>query len=118
MALLIKTGKLEMLRVNERGDQFGGRGDNITAEVIVQLTGDDGAYGFRLLDDDDRPVRQGYLDLLRDALAYGHHVKLDVEIEEGKTKGVIVRLTLEPELDRPSPASPRRRSAVVTRDRP
>ncbi|MDD9206924.1 hypothetical protein PU560_10660, partial [Georgenia sp. 10Sc9-8] len=66
--------------------------------------------------DDDRPVRQGYLDLLRDALAYGHHVRLDVEIEEGKSKGIIERLTLEAQPDRPGPASPRRRSAVVTRD--
>lgn len=116
MALVIRQGKLESLRVNEPGDRFGGSGDNITAEVIAQLTGDDGAYGFRLLDDEDRPVRQGCLDLLRDALAYGHDVKLDVEIEEGKTKGIIVRLTLESQPDRPSPASPRLRDSAVTRD--
>lgn len=104
MALVIRSGMLESLRVNERGDRFGGSGDNITAEVIVQLAGDNGAYGFRLLDDADRPVRQGYLDLLRDALAYKHEVRLDVEIEEGKTKGTIIRLTVLPQPDRPSPA--------------
>ncbi|WP_328184489.1 hypothetical protein [Marinobacter sp. OP 3.4] len=116
MALVIRQGQLESLRVNERGDRFGGSGDNITAEVIVQLAGDDGAYGFRLLDDEDRPLRQGYLDLLRDALAYGHNVRLDVEIDEGKTKGIIIRLTLEAQPDQPGPASPRLRDAVVTRD--
>lgn len=107
MALVIRQGKLESLRVNERNDQFGGDNDHINAEVIVQLRGDDGAYGFRLLDDEDRPLRQGYLDLLRDALAYGHDVKLAVEIDEGKTKGFITRLTLEPQPDQPGPASPR-----------
>lgn len=116
MALLMKSGRLESLRVNERGDRFGGSGDNITAEVIVQLVGDNGAYGFRLLDDADRPVRQGYLDLLRDAAAHGHEVKLDVQIEEGKTKGIIIRLTVLPQPDRPGPASPRLRPRVVTRD--
>lgn len=99
MALVIKQGKLESLRVNERNGRFGGKDDHIVAEVIVQLRGDDGAYGFRLLDDEDRPLRQGYLDLLRDALAYGHDVKLDVSIDEGKTKGIISRLTLEAQAD-------------------
>lgn len=116
MALVIRQGKLEALRVNERNDRFGGENDNITAEVIVLLAGDDGAYGFRLLDNEDRPLRQGYLDLLRDALAYGHHVRLDVEIDEGKSKGIITRLTLEADPDRPGPASPRVRGSVVTRD--
>jgi hypothetical protein len=96
MPLLNATGKVSLLRVNERGDSFGAPGDAIVAEVILQLGDDDRSFGFRLLDDDDLPVRRGYLDLLRDALNHRHVVHVDVEIDEGKKKGEIIRVWLTP----------------------
>lgn len=96
MALLTKTGLLAYLRVNEQGHAYGGHDDRITAEVVVRLEDDDGAYGFRLLDDDDLPVRQAYVDLLRDAMNHHHEVHLDVDQPEGKKTGIIIRVWLTP----------------------
>lgn len=106
MPLVTRTGTLKALRVNERGDRFGGRDDHIDAEVIVELVGDDGAYGFHLLDDADRPVRQGYLDLLRDAMNHGHLAHLDVDVDEGKKKGIILRLRVLPRVPAASEEDP------------
>ena len=94
MALLNTSGKIKMLRVNEVGDRFGPAGDSIEAEVIVQLdhqTGDT-ASGFKLRADANQPVRQGMLDLLRDAFNHGWRVHFDHEVPAGKQKGTIVRV--------------------------
>jgi hypothetical protein len=103
MARLNTKGKVKLLRVNQRGDAFGSATDRITAEVILQLVGDDRrSFGFRMLDDGDLPVRRAYLDLLRDALNHGHIVNIDFDIAEGKTKGTIVRVWLTPAPPRPA----------------
>ena len=94
MALLNTSGKIKMLRVNEVGDRFGPPADFIEAEVIVQLeqqTGDT-ASGFKLRADANQPVRQGMLDLLRDAFNNGWRVHFDHEVPAGKAKGTIVRV--------------------------
>ena len=88
------SGKIKMLRVNEIGDRFGPAGDNIQAEVIVQLdfmTGDT-ASGFQLRTDANQAVRQGMLDLLRDAFNFGWRVHFDHEVPPGKAKGIISRV--------------------------
>ena len=94
MALLNTSGKIKMLRVNEIGDRFGPAADFIQAEVIVQLdhqTGDT-ASGFKLRVDANQPVRQGMLDLLRDAFNNGWRVHFDHEVPAGKAKGTIIRV--------------------------
>jgi len=94
MALLNTSGKIKMLRVNEVGDRFGPPADFLEAEVIVQLeqqTGD-AASGFKLRVDSNQPVRQGMLDLLRDAFNNGWRVHFDHEVPAGKVKGTIVRV--------------------------
>lgn len=94
MALLNTSGKIKMLRVNEVGDRFGPAADFIQAEVIVQLdnqTGDT-ASGFNLRVDANQPVRQGMLDLLRDAFNHGWRVHFDHNVPTGKAKGTIVRV--------------------------
>jgi hypothetical protein len=97
MALRNSKGRVALLRVNERKGSFGKSPDSIVAEVILQLEGvASRSFGFRLLDDDDLPVRRAYLDLLRDALNHGHVVHIDYEIAAGKTKGEIVRVWLTP----------------------
>jgi len=108
MARLSAKGNVKLLRVNERGDAFGSQSDRITAEVILQLVGDDRrSFGFRMLADANLPVRSGYLDLLRDALNHGHTVNIEFDIEDGKTKGTIVRLWLTPAPRSASPKLPR-----------
>ena len=100
MALLNTSGKIKMLRVNEIGDRFGPAADFIQAEVIVQLdhqTGDT-ASGFKLRVDANQPVRQGMLDLLRDAFNNGWRVHFDHEVPAGKAKGTIVRVWVTKDL--------------------
>lgn len=100
MGLVNTSGKIKMLRVNEVGDRFGPAADFIEAEVIVQLdhqTGDT-ASGFKLRADANQPVRQGMLDLLRDAFNNGWRVHFDHEVPAGKAKGIIVRVWVTKDL--------------------
>lgn len=100
MALLNTSGKIKMLRVNEVGDRFGPAADFIEAEVIVQLdhqTGDT-ASGFKLRADANQPVRQGMLDLLRDAFNNGWRVHFDHQVPAGKAKGIIIRVWVTKDL--------------------
>lgn len=94
MALLTTSGKIKLLRVNEVGDRFGPPADAIEAEVIVQLdTHPEGAVsGFKLRADANQPVREGMLDLLRDAFTHGWRVHFDHEVPAGKKKGTITRV--------------------------
>jgi len=102
MALLNMSGKIVMLRVNEVGDSFGKPPDNFIVEVIVQLDSHKAgaASGFQLRNDGNQPVRQGMLDLLRDAFNHGWRVHFDHEVPAGKTKGTIIRtwVTKDPTL--------------------
>src|SRR5687767_14303479 len=94
MGLINTSGKIVMLRVNEVGDRFGPAADFIEAEVIVQLDTHraGAASGFKLRVDGNQPVRQGMLDLLRDAFNHGWRVHFDHVVPTGKAKGVIVRV--------------------------
>jgi hypothetical protein len=94
MGLFNTSGKIVMLRVNEVGDRFGPAADFIEAEVIVQLDTHraGAASGFKLRDDANQPVREGMLDLLRDAFNHGWRVHFDHEVPTGKAKGTIVRV--------------------------
>lgn len=100
MALLNKSGKIKLLRVNEVGDRFGPAADFIEAEVVVQLDSHPAgaASGFKLRADANQPVRQGMLDLLRDAFNHGWRVHFDHEVPAGKAKGTIVRVWVTKDL--------------------
>lgn len=96
MALLQSKGKLTFLRVHEVGSKFGPPSDQIDVETVIKLATDpDKAMGFKLRNDANRPVRQGMLDLLRDAFSNNLTVVVDFELATGKKNGVIIRVALQ-----------------------
>ncbi|WP_428423124.1 hypothetical protein [Methylibium sp.] len=104
MGLEQKSGKIVLLRVNEVGDVFGPANDNMQVEVVVQLDTHiaGAASGFKLRTDGSQPVRQGMLDLLRDAFNHGWRVGFDHQIDAGKTKGIIVRVWITKDPPQPT----------------
>jgi hypothetical protein len=88
-------GKVTFLRVHDVGTGFGPPTDFIDVEVVVQLDTKPGeSYGFQLRNDNNRPAREGMLDLLRDAFNTNASVLLDYNIPTGKKNGVIIRVAL------------------------
>ncbi len=95
MALLQNSGKITLLHINDVGGKYGPPTDQIDVEVVIKLSSKpDESYGFQLRNDANRPVRQGMLDLLRDAFNNNWTVRVDYNIETGKKNGVIIRTML------------------------
>ncbi|HEU0021800.1 MAG TPA: hypothetical protein VFR55_09040 [Dehalococcoidia bacterium] len=92
--LLFRTGKLSFLRVHDVGTGFGPPTDFLNVEVVVQLAGQPGSFGFQLRNDTNRAARQGMLDLLRDAFNNDWTVIIDYNIDPPKRNGVIIRVAL------------------------
>ena len=96
MALLQSTGKLTFLRVHEVGGKFGPPTDQIDVEAVFKVhTEPARAMGFQVRNNDDRPVRQGMLDLLRDAFSNDLTVVVDYDLDTGKNNGVAIRVALK-----------------------
>ncbi len=91
------SGRLTLLRLDAAGMEYGqpddGQGDD---EVVIQLDSEPGkAFGFQLRPDGTHlAVRQGMLDLLRDAFNNSWIVTIDYIIEAGRKNGVIVHVGL------------------------
>ena len=90
----LRNQQLSMLRVIEKGSRHGPPSDQLNVEVIVAFSGQEGNFGFQLRDDGNRPVRQGMLDLLRDAFNHGWNVNIDYNIDPPKKNGTIIRVWL------------------------
>jgi hypothetical protein len=89
------SGKLTFLRVHNVGSGYGPPSDSIDVEVVIQLNTEAGkAFGFQLRNDNNQPVHQGMLDLLRDAFNFDWQVTIDYEIDTDKMNGVITRVWL------------------------
>jgi hypothetical protein len=89
------SGRITFLRVHDVETGFGPPSDFIDVEVVIQLnTTPGGSFGFQLRNDANRAVRQGMLDLLRDAFNNNGTVVIDYEIEPPKQNGVITRVAL------------------------
>jgi len=86
-------GKIALLRVHDVGTKYGPPQDQLDVEVVVILqSAPDRAFGFQLRNDANRPVRQGMLDVLRDAFANNANVAMDFMAPAGKKNGVIIRV--------------------------
>jgi hypothetical protein len=95
--LIASQGKVKELRVVELGSRHGPPTDQIDVEVVAELdTVPDRGLGFQLRDDANRPVRQGMLDLLRDAfqLACQTRIEYSIDLDAGKKNGIILRVIL------------------------
>lgn len=96
MALLQSSGKLTFLRVHEVGSKFGPPTDQIDVEAVLKLdTQPNRSMGFQIRNDGNRPVRQGMLNLLRDAFANNFTVVVDYDLPAGKNNGVVLRVALQ-----------------------
>jgi hypothetical protein len=95
--LIASQGKVKELRVVELGSRHGPPTDQIDVEVVAELdTVPDRGLGFQLRDDANRPVRQGMLDLLRDAFQLGCQTRIEysIDLDAGKKNGIILRVIL------------------------
>ena len=95
--LVASQGKVTELRVIELGTRHGPPQDQIDVEVVVELdTTPTRNMGFQLRNDQNRPVRQGMLDLLRDAFRIGCQTRLEysIDAEAGQHNGIMVRVIL------------------------
>jgi hypothetical protein len=89
------SGKITLLRAHDVGTGYGPPSDFIDVEVVIQLdTRPGNSMGFQLRNDDNRPAREGMLNLLRDAFNNDWTVTIDYEIDEGDNNGVIRRVWL------------------------
>jgi hypothetical protein len=96
MALIQSSGKLTFLRVHEVGSKFGPPTDQIDVEAVLKLDSQPArAIGFQVRNDNNRPVRQGMLDLLRDAFRHNLTVVVDYDLPTGKNNGVAIRVALQ-----------------------
>jgi hypothetical protein len=95
--LVASQGRVVELRVIELGSKHGPPDDQIDVEVVAELdTVPSRNMGFQLRNDQNRPVRQGMLDLLRDAFEIGCQTRIEysIDAEAGKHNGIIVRVIL------------------------
>ena len=89
-------GRVTFLRVHNVGSGYGPQNDSIDVEVVTQLDSKPGqSFGFQLRNDANTWVRQGMLDLLRDAFNNNWLVMLEYDIEDGQNNGVIARVALK-----------------------
>jgi hypothetical protein len=95
--LIASQGKVKELRVVELGSKHGPPNDQIDVEVVAELdTVPDRGMGFKLRNDDNRPVREAMFELLRMAFETGSTTRIEysIDLDAGKKNGVILRVVL------------------------
>jgi hypothetical protein len=93
--LLETKGTITFLRVHDVGTGYGPPSDFLDVEVVILLNTAPGkGFGFQLRNDNNRPARQGMLDLLRDAFTNNLPVLIDYNVTPPKKNGVIIRVAL------------------------
>ncbi|MEP0265344.1 hypothetical protein [Dokdonia sp.] len=93
------SGKVNFIRVHEVGGKYGPPNDQIDAEVIIKFRNHPGkAFGFTLRNDTNESVKNGMLDILRDAFKNDYTVTIDYKAKAGNDvrpagkNGLIIRV--------------------------
>jgi hypothetical protein len=95
MPRLSHQGKVTFLRVH-RVLGFGPPSDHISVHAVVRLSSQPNRFmGFRLQEDADRVVHEGWLDMLRDAFNHDHTVIVESDFDtQAGNNGVIRTVVL------------------------
>jgi hypothetical protein len=96
MPRLSHQGKVTFLRVH-RVLGFGPPSDHISVHAVIRLSTQPNRFmGFRLQQDADRVVHEGWLDMLRDAFNLNHTVIVESDFDtQAGNNGVIRTVVLQ-----------------------
>ena len=114
--ILRAEGYVIFLRVHDLNTGYGPDNDRLKGEVIFKLDGaPERAFGFKLQDNENEPVRRGMLSLLESALIHKILVRADyIESSPSQKNHRAFRIELrKPSLPAPDPRDP---DTLVARD--
>lgn len=78
------SGKIDFIRIHEVGGKYGPPNDQIDAEVVIKFKTVPGkAFGFQLRNDMNKLVRNGMLNILRDAFNNNYTVTINYTARAG-----------------------------------
>lgn len=101
MAMIARSGSVTFLRVHDLHSGYGPPDDKIDGELVAKVSGEPvHAFGTTLRSDSRLPSHEGMLALLRDGLVHADTVRTtvnyDIDLENGKQNGRLVRVELRP----------------------
>ena len=88
------SGRLTSLRVHDVGTVYGSKTNRFNVEVVFKLKGHKKSFGFQLRNDKNLPVRQGMLDILRDAFNNDYLVTISYSSSRGREYGAAYRISI------------------------
>ena len=95
MGVVNMSGRLNLLRVHDRGTKFGPPSDQIDVEVVIGFQNrPNDFFGFQLRQDANAPVREGMLGLLRDGFNHNWIVHVDFDQQANHHNSVLFRVWL------------------------
>jgi hypothetical protein len=95
MGVVNMSGRLNLLRVHDRGTKFGPPSDQIDVEVVIGFQNRPGDFfGFQLRQDANAPAREGMLGLLRDGFNHNWIVHVDFDQQASHHNSVLFRVWL------------------------
>jgi hypothetical protein len=95
MGVVNMSGRLNLLRVHDRGTKFGPPSDQIDVEVVIGFQNrPNDFFGFQLRQDANTPVREGMLGLLRDGFNHNWIVHVDFDQQANHHNSVLFRVWL------------------------
>ena len=95
MGVVNMSGRLNLLRVHDRGTKFGPPSDQIDVEVVIGFQNrPNDFFGFQLRQDANAPVREGMLGLLRDGFNHNWIVHVDFDQQANRHNSVLFRVWL------------------------
>jgi len=88
------SGKINFLRVHERGTKYGPDNDQLDAELIVRVEGDLQSYGLGLQNNDNLPAAEAMFSLLLEAFNANIPVTIEYKWEPGRNNHYLFRVII------------------------